>query len=139
MMSIRTVSLAAALTAFAGAGMASATDYGTLRTDSRMHNELLGASVAYLLDENCSELGLRKLRLLNKAFSLRKHAVSLGYTTNEVMAYVDSETEQDRFRAIAEPLLASKGVVKGQEETYCTVGRAEIEKRSFAGSLLYER
>lgn len=139
MMSIRTVSLAAVLTAIAGAGMASATDYDTLRKDSRMHSELLGASVAYLLDENCQDLGLRKLRLLNKAFSLRKHAMSLGYSTEEVLAYVDSETEQDRFRAIAEPLLASKGVVKGQEDTYCAVGRAEIAKRSFAGSLLYER
>ncbi|MCK0142446.1 DUF5333 domain-containing protein [Aliiroseovarius sp. F20344] len=139
MMSIRTVFLAAGLAATASIGMASATDFSTLRDDSRMHSELLGASVAYLIDENCSELGLRKLRLLNKAFSLRKHAVSLGYSSKEVMAYVDSKSEQDRFRAIAEPLLASKGVVKGQEETYCAAGRAEIAKRSFAGSLLYER
>lgn len=136
---IRTVTLAAGLAAIASVGMASATDYDTLRKDSRMHSELLGASVAYLLDENCQDLGLRKLRLLNKAFSLRKHAMSLGYSTEEVLAYVDSETEQDRFRAIAEPLLASKGVVKGQEDTYCAVGRAEIAKRSFAGSLLFER
>lgn len=139
MMSIRTVILATGLIATAGAGMASATDYEPLRNDDRMHSELLGASVAYLLDENCSELGLRKFRLLNKAFSLRKHAVSLGFSTKEVMAYVDSEDEQDRFRAIAEPLLATKGVVDGQEETYCTVGRVEIEKGTFAGSLLYER
>ncbi len=138
-MRIRTVFLATALTALAGAGMASATDYDPLRKDARMHNELLGASVAYLIDENCDALTLRKLRLLNKAFSLRKHAMSLGFSHGEVMAYVDSETEQDRFRAIAEPLLASKGVVEGQEETYCAVGRAEIEKRSFVGSLLYER
>ncbi|SPF75952.1 hypothetical protein ALP8811_00947 [Aliiroseovarius pelagivivens] len=136
-MSIRTVFLAAGLSATAG--MAHATDYDPLRSDSRMHAELLGASVAYLIDENCDALSLRKLRLLNKAFSLRKHAMSLGFSHSEVMDYVDSDTEQDRFRAIAEPLLASKGVVEGQEETYCTVGRAEIEKRSFTGSLLYER
>lgn len=137
MMSIRTVILAAGLSVAAGAALA--TDYDTLRKDSRMHNELLGASVAYLLDENCSDLKLRKLRLLNKAFSLRKHAMSLGFSHDEVMAYVESDTEQDRFRAIAEPILARKGVVKGQEDSYCAVGRAEIEKRSFAGSLLYER
>ena len=138
-MSIRTVLMAAGLSVAAGAGMASATDYDPLRKDARMHSELLGASVAYLIDENCDALTLRKLRLLNKAFSLRKHAMSLGFTHREVMDYVDSDTEQDRFRAIAEPLLASKGAVAGQEETYCAVGRAEIEKSSFAGSLLYER
>lgn len=137
MMSIRTVFLAAGLSLTAG--VAQATDYDPLRKDSRMHNELLGASVAYLIDENCDSMTLRKLRLLNRAFSLRKYAISLGFSHSEVMAYVDSSKEQDRFRAIAEPLLASKGAVAGQKETYCAVGRAEIKKRSFVGSLLYER
>ncbi|WP_432447879.1 DUF5333 domain-containing protein [Aliiroseovarius marinus] len=139
MMSIRTVLLATGFAVTASTGVAAAADFNVLRKDARMHAELLGASVAYLLDENCSELGLRKLRLLNKAYSLRKHAMSLGFSSKEVMAYVDSTSEQNRFRAIAEPLLAGKGVVKGQEDTYCTVGRAEIEKGTFAGSLLYER
>ena len=84
-----------------GAGMAFSADYSKFRNDPRMHSELLGASIAYLIDESCSELGLRKLRLLNKAYSLRKHAVSLGESSSTVMAYVESKTEQDRFRSLA--------------------------------------
>ena len=101
-------------------------------------NRLGDLEKAYLIDENCPTLGLRKFRLLNKAFSLRKHAMTLGYSSKEVMAYVESKTEQNRFRAIAEPILAKRGVKAGDDESYCTVGRAEIKQGSFAGSLLYE-
>ncbi|MCK8465458.1 DUF5333 domain-containing protein [Aliiroseovarius sp. S1339] len=139
MKKLRIFALASVMAATATTSMASAQDYAPLRDDDRMHSELLGASIAYLVDENCSSLHLRKLRLLNKAFSLRKHAMALGFTSKEVMAYVDSKSEQDRFRAIAEPILAKRGVNAGDEESYCAVGRAEIEKGSFAGSLLYER
>jgi len=139
MMKLRKFVLASLMIATAGAGMASATDYSKLRKDSRMHSELLGASVAYLIDEGCSDLSLRKMRLVHKAFSLRTHAISLGFSRQEVMAYVDSKTEQDRFRSIATPLLAKKGAVTGNEASYCAVGRAEMEKGSFAGSLLYAK
>lgn len=135
-MTIRTVLLAAGLSATAG--MAFATDYGALRKDSRMHNELLGASIAYLIDENCSTLKLRKFRLLNKALSLRSHAVGLGYSTSEVMAYVDSKAEQDRFRAIAEPMLAKRGAKPGNEASYCAIGRENMKKGTFSGTLLTE-
>ncbi|MCK8484827.1 DUF5333 domain-containing protein [Aliiroseovarius sp. S2029] len=139
MMKLRPFVLASVLAATATAGSASATDYSVLRKDDRMHAELLSASIAYLIDENCPTLRLRKLRLLNKAFSLRRHAVSLGFTTKEVMAYVDSKAEQDRFRAIAEPMLAKRGAKEGDEESYCVIGREEMEKGTFTGSLLTKR
>ena len=138
MMKLRTFAYTTALVAAATTATAASVDYSMLREDSRMHNELLGASIAYLIDENCPTLKLRKFRLLNKAFSLRKHAMTLGYSSKEVMAYVESKTEQNRFRAIAEPILAKRGVKAGDDESYCTVGRAEIKQGSFAGSLLYE-
>lgn len=138
MTKLRTFAFTTAFIATAATGAASSVDYTALRDDSRMHNELLGASIAYLIDENCPTLGLRKFRLLNKAFSLRKHAMTLGFSSKEVMAYVESKTEQDRFRAIAEPILAKRGAKPGDEDSYCAVGRAEIKQGSFAGSLLYE-
>ncbi|SEW10467.1 hypothetical protein SAMN05444851_1426 [Aliiroseovarius sediminilitoris] len=137
-MKLRTFAFATAMAATAATGAASSVDYAALRDDSRMHEELLGASIAYLIDENCPTIRLRKFRLLNKAFSLRKHAMTLGYSSKEVLAYVESKAEQDRFRAIAEPMLAKRGVKPGDEESYCAVGRAEIKQGSFAGSLLYE-
>ena len=138
MIKLRMITLASVLVLTATAGIASATDYTALRNDKRTHNELLGASIAYLIDENCSTLKLRKFRLLNKAFALRSHAVGLGYSTSEVLDYVDSETEQARFRAIAEPMLAKRGATPGDEESYCAIGRDNMEKGTFSGSLLTE-
>lgn len=113
-----------------------AVDYTAMRKDARVHNELLGASIAYLIDENCPDLSLRKFRLINKAYQLQKHANTLGYSLGEIKNYVDSKVEQDRFRSIAEPMLAKQGARKGNAESYCAVGRAEIAKGSFAGKLL---
>ncbi|WP_371169113.1 DUF5333 domain-containing protein [Aliiroseovarius sp. 2305UL8-7] len=138
MIKLRTITLASVLALAATSGIASATDYQKLRDDKRMHNELLGASIAYLIDESCSSLKLRKFRLLNKAFALRSHAVGLGYSTKEVLAYVDSKAEQDRFRAIAEPMLKKRGAKPGVEESYCAIGRENMEKGTFSGSLLTE-
>lgn len=118
------------------ASTAFAVDYTAMRNDARVHSELLSASIAYLIDENCDDLSLRKFRLINKAYQLQKHANTLGYSLGEVTSYVDSKVEQDRFRAIAEPMLAKQGARKGDMESYCAVGRAEIAKGSFAGKLL---
>ncbi|MDA5094086.1 DUF5333 domain-containing protein [Aliiroseovarius sp. KMU-50] len=122
---------------FAGtATAATAVDYTAMRQDARVHDELLGASIAYLIDENCQDLKLRKFRLFNKAMALQSYARGLGYSFREITAYVDSKIEQDRFRAIAEPMLAEMGARKGNEDSYCAAGRAEMEKGSFAGKLL---
>ncbi|MCI2393028.1 DUF5333 domain-containing protein [Aliiroseovarius sediminis] len=139
MKKLRTITLASVLAMTATTGLASAQDYTALREDRRVHAELLGASVAYLIDENCTTLHLRKFRLLTKGLSLRNYAMSLGFSSKEVMAYVDSKAEQDRFRAIAQPLLEKRGVTAKDPESYCKIGRAEIKKRSFVGSLLFER
>ncbi len=129
-------SVLAGLALVGAATPALAVDYTAMREDTRVHSELLGASIAYLIDENCPELSLRKFRLFNKAMALQSYARSLGYSFREITAYVDSKAEQDRFRAIAEPMLEKQGVRKGDPESYCAVGRAEMEKGTFAGKLL---
>ncbi|UWP87959.1 DUF5333 domain-containing protein [Aliiroseovarius crassostreae] len=115
-----------------------AVDYAVMRKDTRVHNELLWAALAHLIDENCDTLSLRKFRLFNKAMALQAYAHSLGYSIRETVAYVDSKEEQERFRAIAEPMLADMGARKGDEESYCAVGRAEMDKGTFTGKLLSE-
>ncbi len=113
-------------------------DYSKLRNDPRTHEELLAASKAYLIDEHCDELALRRLYFITTALSLQSHARGLGYSNSEISAYVDSPKEQARFRAIAEPWLAKQGAKKGDKASYCKVGRAEIEKESILGNLLKE-
>lgn len=124
----------AAVVALTSAALA--TDFTALRNDTRVHNELLGASVAYLIDGQCASIKLRRLYMVGQALSLQSYARGLGYTNAEISAYVDSPEEQARFRAIAEPYLAQRGAVKGDPESYCAAGRAEMQKGSYVGSLL---
>ena len=113
-----------------------ATDYQGLRDDSRVHSELVSASMAYLIDEQCASIKLRKLRLVGKALNLRSYAKGLGYSGGEVDAYVNDKTEQARFRQIANAILAGKGAVSGNAASYCDVGRAEIAAGSYTGAIL---
>lgn len=113
-------------------------DYSKLRKDPRVHEELLAASKAYLIDEQCDELTIRRIYIVTTALSLSSHARGLGYSNSEISAYVDSPKEQARFRAIAEPWLASQGAKKGDKAGHCKVGRAEIDKETLLGSLLKE-
>lgn len=125
--------------ATAGIAMATATmaaDYQALRDDARVHSELLGASLAYLIDEGCPSISLRKLTFVGKALSLRSYAKRLGYSGSEVDAYVNDQTEQARFRAIASTMLAENGVITGDTASFCTAGRAEMEAGTFTGAIL---
>ncbi len=116
-----------------------AVDYTKLRKDSRVHNDLFAASIAYLINDNCEEISIRKLSLVGRVLRLRSYAKGLGYTGAEVDAYVNSGTEQDRFRALAQPWLKSKGAVKNNAASYCAVGKQEIAKKSLVGSMLKAR
>ena len=48
----------------------------------------------------------------------------------------DHEAEKDRLEGIARAQLASLGAVPGQEATYCTVGRAQMDASTRVGWLL---
>lgn len=129
---------AAALVAAGAAALATgtATDYTALRTDSRVQGELLGASMAYIIDEQCPSIRLRRFKLLTYALSLNSHAKGLGYSGREVETYVNDPDEQARFRAMALEVLLQKGAVQGDGESFCAIGRAEIEKGTYVGSIL---
>ena len=135
----KTTILGAFVAATLATTAASATDYTILREDKRMHGELMGASLAYLIAENCASIKLRRLTMVGRALSLRSYAKGLGYSGGEVDDYVTADVEKDRFRAIATPIMANKGAVTGKPETYCTVGKNEIASKTFVGTMLRAR
>ncbi|HHL21525.1 MAG TPA: hypothetical protein ENJ52_08340 [Aliiroseovarius sp.] len=126
---------AVVLAAMAGTALA-ATDYSKMRADKRVQSELLAASMAYLIDDECASIRLRRFKVVTYALSLSSYAKSLGYTSKEVEAYINDKDEQARFREMAEARLIEKGADPDQPESYCVVGRAEIEKRTYLGSML---
>lgn len=97
---------------------------------------LIQTAIAYEIDRVCDELDGRRLQGIAFLWSLHSEARRLGYSREEIDAYVDDDEEKDRLEKIARQRLRDMGAVRGEPQTYCEVGRAEIASDSQAGRLL---
>ncbi len=66
---------------------------------------------------------------------LKQEARDLGYTEQQIDAYIDSDEEKDRFRERRAAYFESRGY-KRNEDGYCALGQEEIERNSTIGALL---
>lgn len=107
-----------------------------LRDVTRITEGLIDTAIAYEIGDKCETLDARFVAGVNFLYALREHAVELGYSDDEIDAYVDDRAEQQRLEALARERLGGKGAVEGQWETYCAVGRVEIANGSQIGQLL---
>ena len=86
----------------------------------------------------CDSLDVRRVQGLGFLLSLQARARSLGYSQEEVNAYVEDDAEKDRLEDIARDRGRVLGIVDGEPATYCAVGRAEIARGSTIGRYLTE-
>ncbi len=129
MLSVATV---LGLTVLGGA----ATAKPALKDVTYVREGIIVAGMAYELSENCSSVSARLLRGISYLYSLRDHAKELGYSNNEIDAYINDKAEENRLTVIARGRLADKGVIAGQEATYCDVARSEMAAGTVVGNLL---
>ena len=108
----------------------------SLRDIPEIEEPLFAVAMAKEVAEHCDSLGARLFKGIGELRRLRSHANSLGYADSEIRAYIESDTEKARMRARGEKLLAKSGVSYENPETFCTFGRAEIQKNSAIGALL---
>ena len=97
---------------------------------------LINTAIAYELDRKCDGLDGRRLQGIAFLWSLESEARQLGYSRDEIRAFIDNDEEKDRLEGIARERLRGMGAVEGQWDTYCAVGRDEIAKESQIGRLL---
>ncbi|EBA11481.1 DUF5333 domain-containing protein [Roseobacter sp. CCS2] len=107
-----------------------------LKDVPKVRDGIIFVGMAYEISEQCSDIDARLFRGLNYLQSLRRHARDLGYSEAEIDAYIDDDDEKDRLEGIARAQLAQLGVVPGQEASYCTVGRAQMDANTRVGWLL---
>ena len=88
------------------------------------------AALAVEISEKCPELSVRKVSGISFLMGLKSDAKKQGLSDAEIKADL-KEMEPKAYE-----LLYAKGAVKGQPETYCAVGRAEISANSQIGKLL---
>jgi len=108
-----------------------------LNQEKHINNSLISAGIADEIRKNCSSVNARMLRALRKAKQLEQYARDQGYAEPDVRAFLKSPVERKRVKQEIDNYLAENDVVKGNEATYCSLGRAEIAKGSLIGQLLW--
>lgn len=107
-----------------------------LRDVAEIDNALLAVGLADEIRKTCDDIDARMFRALSFLSELKDRAGALGYTDEEIEAYVTSKAEKRRMRARGEAWLAERGASPDDEAALCRLGRAEMAKDSAIGRLL---
>ncbi|MDH3265019.1 MAG: DUF5333 domain-containing protein [Paracoccaceae bacterium] len=108
-----------------------------LAENERVVGEFLAAAVGDEIRKNCSSIHARIFYVLRKANELEDYAQSLGYTDEDIRAFRKEPENKAFLRQLRDDYLAQNGVAAGDAESYCRLGRQEIENRTLIGSLLW--
>lgn len=139
---LATVWLCALVVVFAlaaSAGSVRADRYATLRSDAQVENGLLMIAIGRHIELTCPTIERRTLAAGAFLLGLANHAMSLGYSREEVSDYVEDDAEKARVIDIARGWFAERGVTSLEDvEGACRVGRDEITAGSPIGRLLRE-
>ncbi|MEL6451080.1 MAG: DUF5333 domain-containing protein [Pseudomonadota bacterium] len=101
-----------------------------------IEDTLLAVGIADEIRKNCPSISARLVRAYNTLMGTVSLARSKGYSDAEIDAYRNSDAEKDRLRAVRDAYLTEAGVIAGAPESYCALGRVEIEKGGQIGALL---
>lgn len=107
-----------------------------LRDVAKIDDTLYYIAIANEIDENCDSISGLRLKAITTMYQLRAHANDLGYSDDEIRAYVESKSEQNRMRTKGEAYLASHGVRYDQPASFCALGQQEISRSSAIGIYL---
>jgi hypothetical protein len=110
-----------------------------LREVREIDDAVFDVAVANKIRKECPDISARLIKAVILYRSVRSKARSLGYSEEDIDAYGDSKQEKARMRAKGEAYLRTNGVVASDPQSYCAVGRKEIQKSSRIGSLLREK
>lgn len=118
---------------------ASAQGLPPLSQERHVNDSLVQARVADMLRRGCPDLDARIVRAFSEARKLKRYALDRGYSEEQIDAFLDSKDERRRIYAEADRYMVANGVVNGQPDTFCRLGRQEIARKTIAGSLLVAR
>ncbi len=107
-----------------------------LENNARVMGELVAGEVGYQIQKHCPSIDARKVRALFKLNELANYARSLGYSDDDFRAISKDGAARAKRDALVAAYLKQNGVVEGDAESYCRLGREEIEKNTLTGSLL---
>ena len=99
-------------------------------------DRLVAARVADRIRTTCPDISARFFRVWAEVNALEDWARREGYDRDTVRAFLKNKEARATIYAQAETYLARGGVVAGEVDSFCRLGRAEIAAGSLIGSLL---
>ena len=125
-----------ALAVPAQAAMAAVEGLPPLRAVAEIDDGLLWVALADEFRDRCADIDARMLTALWYLNSLKRTALEMGYSRDQVRAYLKSDDEKARMRARGGAYLAAHGVDPDDDAGLCALGRAEIDRNSRIGTFL---
>ncbi|MEM9754693.1 MAG: DUF5333 domain-containing protein [Pseudomonadota bacterium] len=119
-------------------GAARADNFDALRTDAEIENGVLIVAIGDIMRDNCPGFELRRVPAAAFFWGLVDRARALGYSTDEIRAYVDNDADVERVQARARLWLQQQGADLSVPETICEIARDEISNDTVIGRLIRE-
>ena len=107
-----------------------------LSQEKYINDRLIAARIADRIRRTCPTIDGRMLYAYGEARKLQGYARKQGYSKAQIDAFLDSKPDKKRIYAVAEDYLARNGANKNDPESFCKIGRAEMQKNTIIGSLL---
>lgn len=107
-----------------------------LSENERVRAEFLAAAVGDAIRKNCTTISARMFRVFSRLEDLKAYARGLGYTDADMTRLQRDRAAKAELHRHRDAYLAANGVVAGDADSYCRLGRAEIQKNTLTGWLL---
>jgi hypothetical protein len=130
-MRLLTVFLVAALS-FGGSAHAKP----PLRDVAEIDTALMHVAIADAIRKSCDGINARLIRAYTELNRLKSLASDMGYTDEEVEAYVTSKDEKARMKTKAEQYLEANGVRPNDIPALCRFGQEQMQAQTLIGQLL---
>ncbi|MFU8897297.1 DUF5333 domain-containing protein [Roseinatronobacter thiooxidans] len=126
--------------AMAGVATTQAQVNDTLRNTPEIYNGLFTAALIKHVVDTCPAVSPPgRLSRVTYFLSLYNRARNLGFSREQIEAFVEDKQEQARLEGIVKAHLQREGVTPDDESSVCAFARAQIAERSALGRQLRER
>ncbi|QPM89278.1 DUF5333 domain-containing protein [Pseudooceanicola algae] len=110
-----------------------------LREVEAIDQNMLWVAIASEIGEKCDRIAPRMAKGYLFLYQLRDQALDMGYTRDEIEAYVTSDAEKARIRKLGEAYAESQGLNPDVTADLCKLGEIEMARSSQIGVLLKEK
>ena len=107
-----------------------------LREVAEIDDALMHVAIADAIRKSCDSINARLIRAYSELNRLKSVARDLGYSAEEVEAYVTSKAEKARMKDKAEQFLQANGVRPDDIPALCRFGQEQMEAQTLIGQLL---